>query len=415
MEAEGIPAGSIPDHPLIPRDEPTPITTDDELAELVEHVRGIGSFAYDTEFIGEETFYPRICLIQIGTRDRVALVDPLVDLDLTPIWELIADPAIETIVHAGQQDLEPVVRHLDRPPANIFDTQIAAGFAGRPYPLGLRPLVSEFIGVRLGKALTFTRWDRRPLSHVHARYACDDVRYLPAVRATIAEQLDAFGHTERAAEECRNLAEIHRYRFDADARLARAMGNRSLRPRGVAVLRALVVLRDRVAREMDLPPQTLLKDDVLMRLAKDPPRSTDALPAVKGLPRPVIEGRGDEIIDAVADVLRLPAAELPRTPNTDETPADRVRIDSLWNVTCSYCLGRAVDPALVANRRTIARFYFASTNGRAQPSPLLDPGWRRELIGDLLCGLLEGRRSIDLRWEAGHLRASADQEADTNE
>src|SRR5207248_4667693 len=167
---EGKPA-TIPELPLVARNQPALVSTESEVGELIDHLRAEGRFAYDSEFIGELTYHPKICVIQVATASRVALIDALAGLDLKPFWELIADPSLEKIVHAGQQDLEPVFRFLNRPPANIFDTQLAAGFVGLSYPAGLSKLVRELLGVHLGKGFTFTHWDHRPLTNEQLRYA----------------------------------------------------------------------------------------------------------------------------------------------------------------------------------------------------------------------------------------------------
>src|SRR4051812_39167381 len=198
-------AGPPPEHPLIPRGAAPLIATDAELEKLIEHLRASGSFAYDSEFIGELTYIPKLCLIQVATAERVALIDPLAKIDLNPFWMAICDPSIEKIVHAGEQDVEPVIRLTGKKPANLFDTQIAAGFAGMAYPVSLSKLVNELVGARLGKGLTFSHWDQRPLSAVQMRYAADDVRYLPALRAELGRRIDALGHSEFAREECAEL------------------------------------------------------------------------------------------------------------------------------------------------------------------------------------------------------------------
>jgi ribonuclease D len=392
---------------MIPRDTPEPITDPAQLEILVEHVRERGAFAFDTEFIGEESYDPYLCLIQIATTDEVALVDPL-GLDVTPVWELVADPDLETIVHAGDQDLEPVVRNLERAPANIFDTQIAAGFTGRPYPLGLRRLVFEFMNVRLGKALTFTRWDDRPLSKVHTRYAADDVRYLPAVRAALGERLAELGHEAWVREECASLTNVERYHFDPDARLTRLLSNHSMKPRGVSVLRELIVLRDEAARAEDTPPRTLLRDEVLLRLARDPIKKIERLPAVKGLPRPVVERYGTAIMEATARGLETRAPERLLAATPEETSLDRAAIDGLWSLACAYCRGRGVDPGLVGSRRLIAQSYFAARSGAAHPTSGWAKGWRAEFVGDVLDDLLGGRRGVSFSWTDDRLDARVD-------
>ena len=200
-----LPPENTPDLPLVPKGAAPLLDERRRARELIDHLRTVGRFAYDSEFIGELTYHPKLCVIQVASAERVALIDPLADVDLTPFWELLCDPAVEKIVHAGDQDIEPVVRHLGRSPANFFDTQIAAGFCGLPYPVSLSKLVGELTGAKLGKGLTFTHWDQRPLSPMQLRYAADDVRYLPAVRAELGRRLDANGHAagrRRSATRC---------------------------------------------------------------------------------------------------------------------------------------------------------------------------------------------------------------------
>src|SRR5580765_2392789 len=134
---------SHPHHPHVPQGEAAVITDTASYDELLAHLREAGSFAYDSEFIGELTYIPKLCLIQVATTSRIALIDPLAGLDLMRFWELLADPTVEKIVHAGEQDVEPVVRHLGRDAQNVFDTQIAAGFIGMAYPVALLKLVHE--------------------------------------------------------------------------------------------------------------------------------------------------------------------------------------------------------------------------------------------------------------------------------
>jgi ribonuclease D len=178
-------------NPLVHRGEAKLVTTQEGLVQLIERLRAAGSFAYDSEFIGELTYLPKLCLIQVATTQEISLIDPMArGIDITPFWELVADASVEKITHAGQQDLEPVIRHLDRPGQNVFDTQISAGFVGMAYPVSLSKLVKEITGARLGKGLTFTHWDQRPLSNQQLKYAANDVRYLPAIRAELGRRLE---------------------------------------------------------------------------------------------------------------------------------------------------------------------------------------------------------------------------------
>lgn len=399
--------GTQLDHPSVPHGSATLITTDQALQELIEHLRSVGRFGYDSEFIGELTYVPKLCLIQVASPERIALIDPLVDLDLDPFWGLIADPSIEKIVHAGQQDLEPIVRHLDRAPANIFDTQIAAGFIGLPYPLSLSKLIVETAGVKIGKGLTFTHWDQRPLSAMQLRYAADDVRYLLLARERIGQRLDALGHAQWAAEECAAQCDPKLFTFNPAQQYLRVRGAGSLPPRNLAVLRALTIWRDTAARSTDSPPRAFLKDEILIEMARNPVKSVEKLDRVRGLPRPVEAQYGHQIVELTTHALSLPEAELPVTKDTEQSPQEKFRTDSLWAVTQSLCSGQSIDVAVATNRQEINDFYqhLIATPDGGPPHRLL-AGWRREALGESLSKLVNGKARIELTWPNGALRAT---------
>jgi ribonuclease D len=364
----------VPEHPLVPSEDPELLASTEDLAGLLEHVRAAGCFAYDTEFIGELSYHPKLCLVQIATAQRIALVDPLQEVDLTGLWEAIADPEIRTIVHAGFQDLEPVVRALGRPPANVVDTQLAAAFVGQPYPASLHRLTEELLDVRLGKALTFTQWDHRPLSARHRRYAADDVRYLPALDAEITRRLEALGHAGWCAQECRQLNEVSPYRFDPEAQFWRVRGAERLDGRGLGALRALFILRDEMAREHDVPPRTLLKDELLVALSRTPPRS---------------------LIDAGR---RGPHPQRLEQPRTEEGAGERTRVDSLFAILSGYCRARGVDPALVMSRGEIAQLHRRAERGQGPGELRMLSAWRGELLGEVLPRFVRGEIELCFSW-----------------
>ena len=405
-EAENGAVQAIIDHPLVPADSPEMIDSQAGLSSLIEHVRKVGSFAYDTEFIGELSYYPQLCLLQLATVDRVALVDPLAELDLSELWAVIADADVEKIVHAGQQDLEPVQRLVGKLPANIFDTQIASGLAGMPYPLSLRETVRSLLKVTLAKGATFTQWDRRPLSPTQLRYAADDVRYLPAVRAGIGKKLDDMGHADWATQACDQLCDPAAYAFDLDIQTHRVRGRRGIKGRALAVLQAMVKLRDQAAREQDIPPRTLLNDPVPVALAKRPPKTKADVQSAPSMPRPVANAYGEQILQAVADALALPDDQLPTSSHAQESAQERLRVDSLWAAAQCTCLGQGVDPALATTRQGIRVFCrVALANGPLGELSIMQ-GWRGELLGEPLCRLMQGQEQIALNWADGRLGAS---------
>src|SRR5688572_18253293 len=393
---------AIPDHPLIPKNTPSLVTTQEELTELVNQLRASKQFAYDSEFIGELSYHPKLCLIQAATRERVTLVDPLAGLDLSPFWALVADPSVEKVVHAGQQDLEPVCRLHGQRPANVFDTQIVAGFIGLAYPVGLSKLVKELVGVQLGKGFTFTHWDQRPLSAVQMRYAADDVRYLPALHDALRRRLEATGHAAWAREECQTLCDPASFRTDPGADYARIRGAGALTSYGLAVLRELLVWRDEAVRRHDTPPRSFIKDEILLEMARHPVKSIEGLSKVRGLPRPVEQEEGSNIVAAVSRGFAVPEAERPVVQSTEETPPERFAIESLWATVQAWCAWQAVDPALVSSRAEISKLYREMTGqGIEFANGRVTKGWRGELLGGRLKEFLQGAGSMRFRWEDG--------------
>jgi ribonuclease D len=395
------------DHPMVAGGAAELITTPDALGRLIEHVRAIGSFAYDSEFIGELTYHPRLCLIQVATTQRIGLIDPLAPgLELREFWELICDPAVETIVHAGDQDIEPGTRILGRRCANVFDTQIAAGFVGMAYPVSLAKLVQEVVGAKLGKGLTFTHWDQRPLSAQQLRYAANDVRYLPQTRAEIGRRLAALGHESWARDECEKLCDPSHYQFDPESEYLRIRGAGSLAPSELAVLRELTNWRDAAAQRADVPPRAFLRDDVLLELARRPAKSVDRLDRVRGLPRPVEREHGQTIVELTSRALATPLAALRAVKQVEPTPTERFRIDALWSLVQVICTGQQIDPALVASRADIVELHRLLHGGSDVNTSPIFQGWRRAAVGEKLLQLVRESKSMTLTWANESLRVN---------
>lgn len=380
------------------------VSSNSELESLITNLRSAGSFAYDTEFIGELTYFPKLCLIQTASAQRVALIDPLANIDLHPFWELLCDASVEKIVHAGQQDIEPVIRHLGRAPANVFDTQISSGFVALPYPASLSKLVMELAGVKLGKGLTFTHWDQRPLSAVQLRYAADDVRYLPLMRSELRKRLEERGHAAWAAGECAAQCNTSLYRFDPESQYLRVRGAGALHPRNLAVLRELTIWRDTSARAHDVPPRAFLRDEVLIDLARTPVKSLEKLARVRGLPRPVEAAHGAQIVQTTLRALELPADSLPTPREIEPSPADKFRADALWASAQCLAYGRGIDPSLLTNRQEIGEFYRALQSGDDLEKSQLMQDWRREALGQKLAQLLEGKAKFNMEWSGNLLQ-----------
>jgi ribonuclease D len=376
---------AIPDHPLVCRDNPILVTTPQGLARTVSHLRDVGRFGFDTEFIGEQSYFPKLCLVQAATPERVFVIDAMArDLDLTPFWELVVDPTIEKVVHAGLQDLEPATRYTGRMPANVFDTQIAAAFAGYTYPVGLARLVTSLVSIDLGKGLKFSQWDRRPLSQVQIRYAASDVRFLLLLRQRIEEKLEAAGNLAWAREECNSLCSPSNYGFDPEIQYQRVRGAGPLRPRELAVLRQLVIWRDEQARHHDLPPRTLLPDAVLIQLSRAPVSDVEGLRQVSGMPRPLISEHGDELVKAIAQGLKAAPADMPQQMRVKETAAEKEAIASLWQTMENVAKEKQIDIAMISSKAELSETCRLLARGTLPMQSRLFSGWRSKVAGPVI-------------------------------
>ena len=383
------------------------VDTQSGLVELLSELERDGAFAYDSEFISESSYFPKLCLVQVASQNRIALIDPLAGLDLTPFWELLANPGVLKIVHAGAQDIEPVVRHLCRPAANVLDTQIAAAFAGLPYPISLKKLIAELTGSRLGRDLGFSNWDQRPLSDSQLRYAADDVRYLPEAVEELLVRLDALGHRAAAMEECNAACAPELFRFDPDTQFLRVRGSGALPPRSMAILRELTLWRDGCARTADLPPRAFLKDEVLIALVTDPVKSLQRLSEVRSFPKGLLKSEGDAVVGATLRGIEAPPIAIAGGAETEPVPAEKFGADGFFAVFQSLCFGLALDPGMVANRKQVGEFLrHASSGGDAVP-PMLLNRWRGRLVGEMLVGALRGECALEFNWHQGVLRAAS--------
>src|SRR5260370_17387081 len=181
------------------------VTRLDDLAACCDYLAACRQFGFDTEFVGEDTYHPRLCLIQVATAGQLILIDPLTAGPLDGFWKLLVDPAIQVVVHAGREEVRLCHLWTGNTPGNLFDLQIAAGLTGLAYPLGHGMLVSQLLGVQLAKAETLTEWRDRPLTPQQIRYAFDDVRYLLPAWQRLAGRLEELNRTEWAREEFARL------------------------------------------------------------------------------------------------------------------------------------------------------------------------------------------------------------------
>ncbi|HEX9811032.1 MAG TPA: ribonuclease D [Burkholderiales bacterium] len=326
----------------------------------------------DTEFTRERTFYARLGLLQLATDDGIACVDPL-RVDLGPLLDVLFDPRLLKILHAGRQDLEVFYDLRGEVLAPVFDTQIAAALLGYAEQIGYAGLVEAITGVKLAKLHTRANWEARPLTEDQLHYAADDVAYLRDVYRALRARLIETGRLEWQSQECAALTNPQLYRSDPEtAHLRLGAGNR-LRVDAQPLLRALAAWRERTAKTRDRPRGWIAADAELIEIARMAPATVDALRTVPGITATTVNKHGEEILRVVraagdaAPELIWPTPDSPTQAQQDTARRMLERIKSLADA-------QSISPGIIATRRSVVELI------RHRRGPLAE-GWRRELIG----------------------------------
>ncbi len=362
------------------------------LAECVDHLRSVSLLGFDTEFVGEETFRPELCLVQISTVERLFVIDPYSCGPVEEFWKLMHDPARTVIVHAGREEVRMCQYFSGRPPAAIFDAQIAIGLTGSTYPIGYAGLVQETLGVRLDKSDTLTDWRRRPLMASQVRYAYDDVRYLIPAYEWIRKRLKKLDRMEWAQEE---FATFTRWAVGDDPAVERwrkLKGVGSLDRRELSILREVYGWRERTAERQNRPLRSVMRDDVLLEVARAGTRSPEDFQQLRGIP----QGEFLNILDAVRRGRKRPAADCPEVLATAHEPPQMATLTALLSLVLGEtCEELQLAPSLVCSQhhlKDVIRSYVPGGEVLA-PSPFAK-GWRHERILPRLRQVLEGKLAI---------------------
>jgi ribonuclease D len=358
-----------------------------DLDRLVDALGDATEIALDTEFHRERTYYPQLALLQLGWgSDRVALIDTLA-VDLAPLRPIITGAAT-IVMHAAAQDLEVLLRACGDLPHNLYDTQIAAGFAGYNNP-SLLTLVEGVLSVRLPKGDRLADWLRRPLSDDQRDYAASDVSYLLSLKDWLSERLRRDGRESWAEDECSELLRRAALARDPEEAWWKIKEARQLRGRAIGVAQSVAAWRERRAAEVDQPVRFVLPDLALVGIAQRPPADVDALRRVRGLDDRHLRGTvPDELLAAVAAGIELPRHRL-RLPASGDVERDlrpAVALISAWVGQ----LGRQlhIDSTMLATRSDIEALLRGDERAR------LAHGWRAEVLGQDIRRLVEGRAAI---------------------
>jgi ribonuclease D len=364
-----------------------------------------GRLGIDTEFVSEGRYRALLCLVQVAVEDpaspgrpEIVLIDALADVDVRPLARVLADPAVEVVVHAGRQDVALLRRTWRTEVRSLFDTQVAAGFVGASAQTSYGNVLSALLGRRVGKTASYTRWDTRPLTAEQLRYAAEDVIHLLELADELQRRLRAGGRLAWAREECRRLEDATDER-DPETAWRRLPRVEALDPRARAVARELAAWRERTAAEQDKPVGSVLADQALVELARRQPRDLGALERIRGIHPSGIRRRGEAILQAVARGLK--AEPIPREPARRRLdPADAPLISLAEALLRARALEAGLAYELIASRAELEQIVTA-VRRREQPPPVRAlEGWRAELVGADLRELLSGRSAVSLGEDA---------------
>ena len=375
------------------------IDTQAGVEELCTALSAAPWFAIDTEFLREKTYYPKLCLVQVATPDRVACIDPLALDDMTPLLDVIFDSGITKVMHAARQDMEIFYHLRGAVPAPVFDTQIAALLLGLPDQVGYAGLVQELLGVKLHKLHSRTDWSQRPLDAEQLHYAADDVIYLAQAYQLIQDRLRETGRLDWLADDFRALSDPAVYAAHPENAWLRVKGANRLSGAALSTLQALAAWREEKAQAMDRPRGWLLRDDVLVDIARHRPENPARLGKIRGLHENTVRKHGDDLLALVAGAKDVTPAPLPRRKLRQRlTPAQDAAVDVLQAVIRLVAEENRINPSVLANRNQLEQLLLGEND-----VPVLQ-GWRRQLAGERLQGFLDGR--LGIRMSNGALRIS---------
>jgi ribonuclease D len=372
----------------------TPITTTADLAAFCEQIKGQPFIAVDTEFMRETTYWPKLCLIQVASPTAHAVIDPLAaGIDLTPLLEILRDPATLIVFHAARQDVE-IFNNLGAMPVRLFDTQVAGMAAGFGEQIAYDALVRQMLKIELDKSSRFTDWSRRPLSEAQLTYALADVTHLAALFPMLRKRLEEAGRMAWVEAEMSALNDPANYDVSPENAWKR-LKPRKHAPKYMTVFKAVAAWREITAQTRDQPRGRILKDDAIDEVATQTPVSAEELDRLRSVPRGFSGSKfGPDLIATVRDALASPEANAPAAPRAAQPPPPQSAgavVELLKVLLKARAEEAGVASKLIA---TVSDLEKIAIDDEADTPALAD--WRREAFGEDALKLKRGELALVL-------------------
>ncbi len=370
------------------------LTTTAQLAEFCAANAGADFVTVDTEFMRERTYWPKLCLVQLGGPSVSVAVDPLAEgIDLKPMFELLANQKVMKVFHAARQDVEIFYNLTGTVPQPMFDTQVAGMVCGYGESASYESLAAALAGAKIDKSSRFTDWSRRPLTEKQIDYAIGDVVHLRPVYEKLRAQLQKNGREEWVKEEMAILTDPATYNVEP-AEIWRRFKWRADKPRLRALLRELAAWREREAQRLNIPRGRVLRDEALLEIAHHAPANAHDLARTRGLNNGFAESRqGKEVLEAIARGNAVPQDQCPTGETRRDLPRGLGAVMDLLKVLLKQ----------VSEEHGVAAKLIATTDELEQIAaddeakvPALH-GWRRELFGNLALALKRGELALSVK------------------
>jgi len=369
------------------------VETTADLEALTRELASAPYLALDTEFMRDQTYWPKLCLLQVAAPGIAAIVDPLADgIDLAPFFELLKNPRIVKVLHAGRQDIE-IFWHQGRViPDPLFDSQIVAMVCGFGEAASYETLARKIAHAEIDKSARFTDWARRPLSQRQLEYALADVTHLRTIYEVLSAQIARTKRESWVAEEIAALKSEELYALDP-ANAWKRLKPRTSNKRFLSTLAAAAAWREREAQTRDIPRARVLKDEVLLEIAAHPPDGPEALERIRSVPRGFGASKaGKSLMEALAESSSLPP---PQPLETDRTRRKKepspAAVDLLKTLLRLRAEEAGVAPRLIANADDVERLAAGEDEGVVALH-----GWRAEVFGRDALALRRGELAIAL-------------------
>lgn len=368
------------------------IDTDQQFVAFLERCKKSPYIAIDTEFLREKTYYPKLCLLQMGIENEIAIVDPFKIRNLAALADVLVDPSIVKIFHACSQDVEILYHETGIVPSPIFDTQIAAAVLGKTQQASYSSLVSQYCDVNLPKKDSFTDWSQRPLSDSQIHYAADDVKYLPQIYYEMLAQLKKKNRLSWLEETFADLSKKEKYEIDPRVRYKKLKRVNQLNARQQAAAREFAAWRELQAQRLNIPRKWVVSDEQIVEACRREARTLDELYMVRGMKESLKTSEARKVLAALIVGLDCPQSELPdvRPKSKNENNVD-VILDVMNALVRMRAREHEIAPQTLAPQAELLKL----ARGHYDDSELMQ-GWRYTLVGKDLRTLLEGGFALQI-------------------